>query len=105
MSADNRICLMEWDHGTAWYGWHGSCSMSYFEPPASANWFRRYEEALDWAANEAKDMVILEGGITVVGVDEQKQALKEIAEDCLKRADNIEKWGVQYPVNNDLNVS
>lgn len=102
MSADNRICLMETRWG--WTGWHGSCSMNYYEPPFSyVKEFETKEQAFEWAHNEAKDMVILEGGITIVGIEEQKQALREIIEDAQARLNNIEKWGTQYPINNDLN--
>ena len=105
MSADNRICLMEWDYGTAWCGWKGSCSMNYHEPPLNAKWFGTEDEAIEWARDNAKDMVILEGGIQYISIEEQTLSLQECANDCLKRLDSIKKWGTQFPVNNDLNVS
>ncbi len=103
MSADNRICLMETQSG--WAGWHGSCSMNYFEPYSGrVEYFDSKQEALDWAIKESKDMVILEGGITIVGIEEQALALREVIEDAKIRLDNIEKYGCQFPVNYDLNI-
>ena len=105
MSADNRICLMEWDYGTAWYGWHGSCSMNYYEPPASAQRFKTKEEAFEWARRTEENILLLEGGVTIVGIDEQKLALKEYIEDATLRLKNLNDWSTQFPVNNDLNFS
>ena len=102
MSADNRICLMETRWG--WSGWHGSCSIDYSEPPIyGVKEFNTKKEAIDWAYTEAKDMVILEGGITFVGIDEQRLALKGIIEDTTHRLECLERWGTQFPVNPDLN--
>ena len=103
MSADNRICLMEWDHSTAWYGWHGSCSMNYYEPPVSAKRFRTKEEALDWALEEERTITLLEGGVTIIDIEEQKIALEDTIEDAAYRLKNLNDWSMQYPINNDLN--
>lgn len=101
MSADNRICLMETRWG--WVAWKGSCSMNYYEPPFDCQDFSNKEAALKWAYDEADKMTILEGGITIVGIEEQMQALREIIDDCQIRINNIEKYGTQFPTNNDLN--
>ena len=101
MSADNRICLMETQLG--WAGWHGSCSIDYSEPPLMVKEFKSQKEAIDWAYTEAKDMTILEGGISTIDVLEQKQGLKNIIEDAWVRLKNLEKWGTQFPIDQDLN--
>ena len=101
MSADNRICLMDTPLG--WAGWHGSCSANHYEPAFDSEWFYSKQEALDWVNKEAESMVILEGGITIIGIEEQKQALKDLITDASLRLENLEKWNSQYPVNHDLN--
>lgn len=102
MSADNRICLMETQWG--WAGWHGSCSVNYYKPEYDiAQEFSSKEAALEWARKEADNIVILEGGITYIDLEEQMRGLKEVIEDAQTRLDNIIKWGTQFPVNNDLN--
>jgi hypothetical protein len=103
MSADNRICLMEWDG--QWVGWHGSCSVNYDRPLDGpyTEYFPDKKKAVAWALKEGANTLILEGGITIIGIEEQKTALKEIIEDATLRLDNLNKWGYQNPTNNDLN--
>lgn len=101
MSADNRLCIMEW-HGN-WYGWHGSCSTNYFEPGSYHNYFESKKQALEWARKEAEQTVVLEGGLTEIGIEEQKLGLIDHIKDASERLGNLYRWNTQFPVNHDLN--
>lgn len=97
MSADNRICIQQWM--SQWYVWHGSCSMTYYEPPFGCDdVFDTERQALAFAAKEEVEIGYLEGGVTIVDVHEQAAALAETIEMCEKRLDNLKRTGLQYPL-------
>jgi hypothetical protein len=93
MSADNRLCMMEW--GDQWFVWHGSCSTNYDSPPASAECFSDRDQAADYMYSEANRLVFLEGGSTVIGPPEQQQALIDIITDATRRLNNLRRYGDQ----------
>ena len=96
MSADNRICVMEWCG--FWYVWMGSLSAYYYEPPMNQDGrvFSSKEQALEYAEKEAENCTILEGGIEEIGQEEQRLGLQNLINDATIRLDNLKKHGKQY---------
>lgn len=97
MSADNRLCLMEWGGGGQWYAWHGSGSCEYHEPPSYAQSFRSRSEADEWIDAEVKRIEYLEYGVTRIGSEEQEAGLMGTIKDCQQRLVNLREKGHQYP--------
>lgn len=87
---------MEWQE--EWHVWNGSCSSDYFEPPYgdSVKVFPTKQEALDHAHKVAENTYILEGGITIIGMEEQMTALHQTIKYLQERFDNLGKTGKQY---------
>ena len=97
MSADNRLCYMQWNTNQ-WFVWHGSCSEDYYEPPSWAqDIFATEEEALAFIKEEEGRIGYLEGGVTLVGDLEQDEALRGTIEDLTRRLENLTTKGHQYP--------
>ena len=95
MSADNRICIMEWQG--EWHVWDGSCSCDYYEPPYSErDSFPTREAALSRAYEIANNTYILEGGITIIDIEEQERALRQDIKHLQERLDRLIKDGKQY---------
>lgn len=103
MSADNRLCFMEWG-GCRWHVWHGTCSADYYEPPfesPSLRSFNTEREAREYLDAEEERMYkncdILEGGVTFIGPHEQETALEFTIASLTKRLENLKIEGNQFP--------
>lgn len=93
MSADNRICIMEWNN--EWHVWHGCLSSWYDIPPSSAKIFDNENDAHKYAVSLEEDRPILEGGISNIDVEEQKNALISKLRFDLERLYRLNKVGTQ----------
>lgn len=92
MSSDNRLCKMRYRWG--WYVWNGSGSMNYDQPPDHAHCFETEDEANAYMRTRSDDY--FEYGHQVIGVDEQRAALREIIEDATARLEMLERTGQQW---------
>lgn len=98
MSADNRLCVMEWRG--EWVVWSGSCSHGYFEPPADygSRFFKLFDnekDALDYAREE-EGKSYFEGGVTMIGKNEQESALTQEIEHLTQRLQRLLFIGKQF---------
>lgn len=95
MSADNRICIMEWMG--KWFVWHGNGSTNYYEPPYhETEMFETREAALLFADEEEKRIEYLEYGTTFIGKNEQRAGLIDKIGLLTKRLQDLDKHGEQY---------
>lgn len=79
-----------WD----WRVWNGSASINYDQPPDHAEWFETEEAADAYMRSRADDY--FEYGHQVIGVDEQRAALREIIEDATARLECLNRTGQQW---------
>jgi len=92
MSADNRLCVMLWG-GLQWHVWHGSGSVTYYEPPLSAKAFNTDREAYEYAYREADRIGYLEYGVTLIGASEQESVLAATIRNLEQRLSNLRVVG------------
>lgn len=95
MSADNRICVMEYQHH--WYVWPGSLSQDYHTPPPTAEICRSESSALQRAAELDAALSLCEGGVMIVDATEQALALTTDLEDLSMRLRRLLSTNSQWP--------
>ena len=95
MSADNRICIMQYLFGN-WAVWHGSASCDYSEPPHEARVFESKNEAEEYAWKCEEEMGGTEYGVECISEDEQMNGLCMEIADIGKRMKNLRECGHQW---------
>ena len=95
MSADNRICIMKCGEPDFpyWAVWHGSCSQNYFEAPFDAHQFENERDMNQYVDLLAETIGFLEGGITIVGREEQICGLNDIIFFAQQKLKSLEETG------------
>jgi len=105
MSADNRVCIMEWKGcgEPSWWVWQGSMSAGYHTPPSNCDRFRTEQEAMDAAhklATRIEEAGYLEYGTQHITVGEQAATLRAEIEWLSSRLANLDLHGDQFADRN-----